>query len=63
MLIIDRFEGDFAVVESGTVLINIPIKDIPASAKERDAIKIVLDDKGTKEREKKIGALVDELFK
>lgn len=41
-LIIDRFEGDFAVVEvDGQVMRNIPKTDIPSNAKEGDVLKLV----------------------
>ena len=41
-LIIDRFEGDFAVVEvDGKKMRDIPKQDIPQSAKEGDVLKLV----------------------
>jgi hypothetical protein len=37
--IIDRFVGDYAVVEfTGRRMVEIPKKDLPAGLKERDAI-------------------------
>lgn len=41
-LIIDRFEGDLAVIEvDGQVMKNIPKTDIPVTAKEGDVLKSV----------------------
>ena len=38
MMIIDRFEGDFAVVENGDVFENIPCSVLPDGASEGDVI-------------------------
>jgi hypothetical protein len=38
MIIIDRFEGDFAVCESGDEIINIPRALIQESTKEGDVL-------------------------
>ena len=38
MYIIDRFEGDFAVVENGDVFENIPRSVLPENASEGDVI-------------------------
>lgn len=61
-VIIDRFEGNFAVVEieEGHV-VNVP-KVLFPNAKEGDVIKIEIDHVETKERKERIKALMDELF-
>ena len=38
MMIIDRFEGEFAVVENGDVFENIPRHTLPIEASEGDVI-------------------------
>lgn len=61
-LIIDRFEGDYAVleIEIGKT-VSIPRILIP-NAKEGDVINISVNKAKTKERENNINKLVDELF-
>ncbi|NLP25971.1 MAG: DUF3006 domain-containing protein [Clostridiales bacterium] len=44
MLIIDRFEGDYAIIEDGEKHFKIERKDIPLDAKESDVL-IFLDGK------------------
>jgi len=66
--IIDRFEGDFVVVEIGGVMNNIKRSDIPADAREGDVIiydnnQWQIDRKGTKALKKEVQKLADELWK
>ncbi len=50
-VIIDRFEGDFAVVElANKETVNMPRVLLPEGAKEGDIIDIVLNQQGTFER-------------
>jgi hypothetical protein len=50
-VIIDRFEGDFAVVElANKETVNMPSVLLPEGAKEGDIIDIVLNQQGTLER-------------
>ena len=63
MLIIDRFEGPFAVVETDQGMINIPISDMPEGAKEGDVLTIVLNDQETSQRKRKIDGMMNKLFK
>ena len=63
MLIIDRFEGDFAVVETKNGMINIPKTDLPASAKEGDILTIQLDATAAAGRKEKIDKMMNDLFK
>ena len=67
MLIIDRFEGDYAVVEySGeneTETMEIPRELVPDDAREGAILKLVVDKKSTQKRKKEIDDLADDLFK
>jgi len=62
-IIIDRFEGDFAVVETenGNTL-NVP-KELLYFAKEGDIIDILVNVTKTAERKKEVYGLMNELFK
>lgn len=58
--IIDRFEGDYAVVEYGEKhYFNLPRALVPADANEGDALEI---SKITTDRKEKIESLMDSLF-
>jgi len=62
-VIIDRFEGDFAVVElNDKTTAAIPNKVLPSESKEGDVIKIEIDRKETKERKAAIDKLIDEVW-
>ncbi len=63
MLIIDRFEGDFAVVETGAGMVNLPKADLPADAKEGDVLTISIDNSKTADRGKQIKDKMNRLFK
>lgn len=62
-VIIDRFEGDFAIVEleKGKV-VNMPRVLIPSEAKEGMVIKIDIDINETRKREKNISNLMEEVW-
>nr|WP_300004292.1 DUF3006 domain-containing protein [Tissierella sp.] len=61
--IIDRFEGDFAVVElSNREMIDIPVCMIPPEAKEGDTLKIIIDEEETLRRKKRIEEKFKRLF-
>ena len=62
MLIIDRFEGDKAVVESSDGIIEISKSEIPNNAKEGDVLKIIVDKDETTTRRQAIKELSKELF-
>ena len=61
---IDRFEGEFAVVEleDGT-LSNMPRVLLPEAAKEGDIISIKIVEAKKDDRQSKIGKLIAELWK
>jgi hypothetical protein len=60
---IDRFEGDFAVVElENRQFVNIPRSAIPSKAKEGDILSIEVDKKETKAQQKNIKKLMDDVW-
>jgi len=62
--IIDRFEGDFAIVElEDKTFSNIPRIAIPLEAKEGSVIDVTIDVASTDERSRKINKLMGDLFK
>ena len=67
LYIIDRFEGDFAVVEYGDEMLNIKRLDLPDNAKVGDVLvrhdeRFAVDVQQTAERRCEIQRLQDELF-
>ena len=67
MIILDRFEGDFAVIYEDDALKNIPKELVDINAKEGTVLikkedKYYLDEKNTAVRRKKIAELQDSLF-
>ena len=63
MIIVDRFEGDKAVLEVDTGHVNIPISNLPKGAKEGDVLRFVIDADETKNRKQRIDGMMDRLFK
>lgn len=67
-VIIDRFEGDFAVCEKeDKTMIDIERSKIPDEAKEGDALlvednKIIIDEEETKKRVERIKDLTKDLW-
>jgi hypothetical protein len=62
-VIIDRFEGDFAVVELiDKTTAAIPNTVLPGESKEGDVIKIEIDREETKERKAAIDKLMEEVW-
>lgn len=67
-MIIDRFEGDYAVCErEDKFFVNIEKKYLPGKCCEGDVLiydegKYIIDRKSTQERHDKIRKLMDELF-
>lgn len=60
--IIDRFEGDFAVIELDEgEFYNIP-KALVEGSKEGDVIDITVNHEETEKLKKEVDALMDELF-
>ncbi|MDR2900006.1 MAG: DUF3006 domain-containing protein [Treponema sp.] len=63
MLVIDRFEGDFAVIETDKGMINVPMSDLPSGAKEGDMLSLIISSDETSARKKKIDGMMNRLFK
>jgi hypothetical protein len=67
-VIIDRFEGEFAVCEKeDRTMLEIPVKDIPAGAGEGDVLvleagSITVDSEETGKRKERIKGLMDSLW-
>jgi len=64
ILIIDRFEGEMAVIEYDGRTFSIPRNLLPAGAREGDVLgfSITIDKKATEERQGKIEELMKEIF-
>jgi hypothetical protein len=64
LCIIDRFEGNWAVIEYGNKTFNFPKKLLPKEAKEGDVLKfnITIDREETEKRRKAIEDLAKDLF-
>lgn len=61
--VIDRFEGEFAVVElENKKFANIPHEAIPPEAKEGDIILVTIDNQHTKEQKEKIKKMMENLW-
>ncbi|GGG13905.1 hypothetical protein GCM10010912_67900 [Paenibacillus albidus] len=65
--IIDRFEGDFAVVEFNGQTEDLLKSDLPEDAKAGDTLifedgNVIIDKEGTASRKKEINELMDKLF-
>ncbi|RKD23651.1 Protein of unknown function [Caminicella sporogenes DSM 14501] len=67
-VLIDRFEGDYAVCErENREIINIEKYKIPKEAKEGDVLiiendRIIIDKEETEKRKKEIEALTDDIW-
>jgi len=60
---IDRFEGEFAVVElENQQFVNIPRSAIPMEAKEGDILNVQVDQEETEKRRKHIQKLMDDVW-
>ncbi|NLU49235.1 MAG: DUF3006 domain-containing protein [Syntrophomonadaceae bacterium] len=64
LFIIDRFEGEWAVVESGDGMFNLPRVLLPPKAKEGDVLRITveIDRRATAGRVRRVEDLAGELF-
>jgi len=63
-IIVDRFEGDFAVVElENGQMIDCPKALIPSNAKEGSILNIVVDEAATNENLQKVTERMNKLFK
>ncbi|GAB6136879.1 DUF3006 domain-containing protein [Halanaerobaculum tunisiense] len=62
MLVIDRFEGNKAIIEYENQTFDIPKKILPTKAKTGDIIEIVINKERTNKRQKEIDELKEDLF-
>jgi len=64
MLIVDRFEGDWAVIEYGEITFNLPRSLLPLDVKEGDVItvNISVDQSATNERRQKGDGMMKGFF-
>ncbi|KUO72346.1 MAG: hypothetical protein APF81_21840 [Desulfosporosinus sp. BRH_c37] len=64
MFIVDRFEGDWAVIEHERITFNFPHSLLPPDVKEGDVItiNILVDQTTTKERRQKAEEMMKGLF-
>jgi len=62
--IVDRFEGDYAVIEYYDQVLNLPKVFLPAEAHEGDVLDVIimLDDSETKKVKTEIKKLMDEVW-
>ena len=63
MYIIDRFEGDIAVVEADETMLDIPRSQLPAEAQEGDVLQkngdvYIVDRAATEKRKEEINRLM-----
>ena len=64
MLTIDRFEGEYALIEMNRRIFHIPKVLLPKSAREGDVItiQITVDKEATRQRKQSVDSLADKLF-
>ena len=64
MIIISRFEGNWAVIELDGIIFNMPKILLPQESREGDliSISIAVDQKATATRKQKINELAKDLF-
>lgn len=60
--IIDRIEGNFAVVKCGEKSFDVPLSFLPDGASEGDCLKVLKDNSSTADKEKKADAVLRDLF-
>ncbi len=63
MYIIDRFEGDIAVVEADEIMLDIPRNQLPSEAQEGDVLQkngnvYIVDRAATEKRKEEISRLM-----
>lgn len=61
--IVDRIEGEYAVIETSAGTLNIELKFLPDDIKEGDTISVKRDDRESEERAERIFEKMSNLFK
>lgn len=62
MWLIDRFEGDYAVIEFGDICFNVPKSALPSGASEGDVLDVEINADETEAREKQLKSRLKKLF-
>lgn len=67
-MVVDRIEGDFAVVENEGIMLDIPLSQLPCDVKEGDIVTLyngvyIVDNKTADEQREEISARLENLFK
>lgn len=63
IVIVDRFEGEFAVVElPDKTMVNMPVVLLPEGTQEGDLVEISVNQEATKQKAEKITRLMDEVW-
>jgi hypothetical protein len=62
MWVIDRFEGDMAVVEYQSHTFNVPKKALPSGTEEGDFLSVSIDQEGTDKVQGEIDKLKEQVF-
>ncbi len=67
-MVIDRIEGDFAVVENEGIMLDIPLSQLHCDVKEGDIVTFsngvyIVDNKTADEQRAEISVRLDKLFK
>lgn len=60
--IIDRFEGNFAVVECGETTFNVPVDALPKKLSEGDVLDVLKNEEQTSARKKNADEILKDLF-
>lgn len=61
-MVIDRFEGNFAVIICEGATYDIPRAMLPAGAKEGDVLRILIDAAKTEKNAEEIKQLMDDVW-
>lgn len=67
-MVVDRIEGDYAVVENEGIMLDIPLSQLPCDIKEGDVLRhcdgvYIIDNEAAAAAREKISARLGNLFK
>jgi hypothetical protein len=64
-MVVDRIEGDFAIVENGDERLNVPLKNLPENVKEGDILteNFQIDNSEKENRQRKLKEMENRLKK
>ncbi len=60
--IIDRIEGNLAVIQCGVNSFNVPLDFLPDGTSEGDVLKVLKDNDAAADKNKKADAILRDLF-